>query len=96
MSLATQAKILRALEQKEVLPVGANDPIPVEARVLAATNKDLLAEVEAGRFREDLYYRLNVVSIRVPPLRSTARIYPNSSRFCWRVMRRPWASEFME
>ncbi|MGH7169386.1 MAG: sigma-54-dependent transcriptional regulator, partial [Gemmataceae bacterium] len=63
MPLATQAKLLRAIEQKEILPVGANEPIRVEARVLAATNKDLFKEVEAGRFREDLYYRLNVVCI---------------------------------
>jgi DNA-binding NtrC family response regulator len=69
MPLATQAKLLRAIEQKEVLPVGANEPLRVEARVLAATNKDLMKEVEAGKFREDLYYRLNVVCIRVPPLR---------------------------
>src|SRR6266851_4362598 len=68
MPLATQAKILRAIEQKEVLPVGANEPIRVEARVLAATNKELPREVEAGRFREDLYYRLNVVCIHVPAL----------------------------
>ena len=69
MPLATQAKLLRAIEQKEILPVGANEPVRVEARVLAATNKDLMREVEAGRFREDLYYRLNVVIRRVPPLR---------------------------
>jgi DNA-binding NtrC family response regulator len=69
MSLATQAKLLRAIEQKEVLPIGADEPVRVEARVLAATNKDLWKEVEQGRFREDLYYRLNVVTIRVPPLR---------------------------
>ena len=76
MALATQAKLLRAIEQKEVLPVGADEPVCVEARVLAATNKDLLKEVEAGRFREDLYYRLNVVSIRVPPLRERREDIP--------------------
>jgi DNA-binding NtrC family response regulator len=76
MSLATQAKLLRAIEQKEFLPVGANEPIRVEARVLAATNKDLLKEVEAGRFREDLYYRLNVVCITVPPLRERREDIP--------------------
>jgi transcriptional regulator with PAS, ATPase and Fis domain len=74
--LATQAKLLRAIEQKEVLPVGANEPVQVEARVLAATNKDLLKEVEAGRFREDLYYRLNVVRIHVPPLRERREDIP--------------------
>ncbi|WP_435016645.1 sigma-54-dependent transcriptional regulator [Tundrisphaera sp. TA3] len=66
---ATQAKLLRAIEIKEVLPVGATRPSPVGARVVAATNKNLPAEVEAGRFRADLYYRLNVVSIELPPLR---------------------------
>jgi DNA-binding NtrC family response regulator len=76
MPLATQAKLLRAIEQKEVLPVGAAEPIQVEARVLAATNKDLTREVEAGRFREDLYYRLNVVCIRVPPLRERREDIP--------------------
>src|SRR5207302_5120165 len=59
---ATQAKLLRAIDQKEIMPVGANEPVRVEAWVLAATNKDLRAEVEAGRFREDLYYRLDVVT----------------------------------
>ncbi len=76
MALATQAKLLRAIEQKEVLPVGANEPVRVEARVLAATNKDLMQEVEAGRFREDLYYRLNVVSVRIPPLRERREDIP--------------------
>jgi transcriptional regulator with PAS, ATPase and Fis domain len=76
MPPAMQAKLLRAIEQKEVLPVGANEPIHVEARVLAATNKDLLREVEAGRFREDLYYRLAVVCIKVPPLRERREDVP--------------------
>lgn len=76
MPLATQAKLLRAIEQKEILPVGANEPIHVEARVLAASNKDLLKEVEARRFREDLYYRLNVVSIHIPPLRERREDIP--------------------
>jgi DNA-binding NtrC family response regulator len=76
MPPGTQAKLLRAVERKEVLPVGANEPIHVEARVLAATNKDLLTEVEAGRFREDLYYRLNVVSIPLPPLRERREDIP--------------------
>ena len=73
---ATQAKLLRAIEQKEILPVGANEPVQVAARVLAATNKDLGREVEAGRFREDLYYRLNVVTITIPPLRERREDIP--------------------
>jgi DNA-binding NtrC family response regulator len=66
---ATQAKLLRAIEQKEVLPVGADEPVPVRARILAATNKNLQREVEQGCFRDDLFYRLNVVTISLPPLR---------------------------
>ena len=81
MPLATQAKLLRAIEQKEIMPVGANEPIRVEARVLAATNKDLLKEVEAGRFREDLYYRLNVVCITIPPLRERREDIPDLVEF---------------
>ena len=77
LSVATQAKLLRAIEQKEVHPVGANEPIRVEARVLAATNKDLLKEVEQGRFREDLYYRLNVVTVGLPPLRERREDIPD-------------------
>jgi DNA-binding NtrC family response regulator len=74
---ATQAKLLRAIEQKEVFPVGADEPVRVEARVLAATNKDLPRAVEEGRFREDLYYRLNVVCIKVPPLRERREDIPD-------------------
>jgi transcriptional regulator with PAS, ATPase and Fis domain len=81
MPIPTQAKLLRAIEQKEVLPVGANEPVTVEARVLAATNKDLHKEVEQGRFREDLYYRLNVVSIHVPPLRERREDIPDLVEF---------------
>jgi DNA-binding NtrC family response regulator len=76
MPTPTQAKLLRAIEHREVLPVGANEPIAIEARVLAATNKDLLREVEAGRFREDLYYRLNVISIHTPALRDRREDIP--------------------
>jgi DNA-binding NtrC family response regulator len=76
LPLATQAKLLRSIEMKEVLPVGATRPVAIGARVLAATNKDLAAEVAAGSFRADLYYRLNVVAIGLPPLRDRREDIP--------------------
>lgn len=69
LPLAMQAKLLRALQERQIYRVGGNTPIPLDVRVLAATNEELLAQVEAGLFRRDLYYRLNEFSIRVPPLR---------------------------
>ena len=69
MSLKTQAKVLRVLQEQVMEPVGGSTRIKVDARVLAATNKDLPVEIRAGRFREDLYFRLNVVPMFVPPLR---------------------------
>ena len=63
-----QVKLLRVLEEHEVLPVGATRPLPVKARIIAATNRDLKKEIAAGRFREDLFFRLNVIEIDVPPL----------------------------
>jgi len=69
MSLRTQAKVLRVLQEGEVERIGSQKTIQVDVRVIAATNKNLEEEIEAGRFREDLYFRLSVVPIRVPPLR---------------------------
>jgi DNA-binding NtrC family response regulator len=69
LPVQAQAKLLRVLEERKVTRLGGTRPLPVEARVVAATNRDLEAEVVAGRFRQDLYYRLNVHVIRVPPLR---------------------------
>jgi DNA-binding NtrC family response regulator len=68
MSLAAQAKVLRALQENEITRVGSDKPIKVNVRVLAATNKDLKKEIAEGRFREDLYHRLNVIPIHVPAL----------------------------
>jgi len=69
MSLSAQAKVLRVLQDGVVTRIGGSKPVQVDVRVLAATNKDVESEIAAGRFREDLYYRLNVVPITVPPLR---------------------------
>jgi len=76
MPLNLQVKLLRCIEAKEILPVGASAPIKVEVRVIAATNQDLGKAVEAGKFREDLYYRLNVVGIEIPPLRERREDIP--------------------
>ncbi len=67
---ATQVKLLRVLQQREVIPVGATEARPVNARVIAATNRDLEEEIKRGNFRSDLFYRLNVISIVLPPLRN--------------------------
>ncbi|MGE0826807.1 MAG: sigma-54-dependent transcriptional regulator [Candidatus Binatia bacterium] len=76
MPVSLQPKLLRVLEAKEVLPVGATTPIRIDARILAATNRDLEKEVEAGRFREDLFYRVNVVRVPLPPLRERREDIP--------------------
>jgi two-component system, NtrC family, response regulator HydG len=69
MTPSTQVKILRVLQEKEFEPLGSSQTVQVDVRIIAATNRHLEKEIEQGRFREDLYYRLNVVSIEIPPLR---------------------------
>jgi two-component system nitrogen regulation response regulator NtrX len=76
MSAAAQAKVLRALQEGLITRIGGAKAIHVDVRVIAATNKDLAAEIAAGRFREDLFYRLNVVPIHVPPLRERREDIP--------------------
>ncbi len=66
---ATQVKLLRVLQHREVIPVGATEPVPIDTRIVAATNRDLEEEIRRGNFRRDLFYRLNVIAIHLPPLR---------------------------
>ncbi len=76
MALSLQPKILRVIEDKEVLPIGSTHPFRLNVRMIAATNRELEMEVAEGRFREDLFYRLNVINIRVPPLRERREDIP--------------------
>lgn len=76
MPVALQPKLLRAIEEKEVLPVGATRPTKVDVRIIASTNRELEKEVAEGKFREDLFYRLNVINIHVPPLRQRREDIP--------------------
>jgi DNA-binding NtrC family response regulator len=73
---ATQVKLLRVLQHREVIPVGATEPIPIDTRLIAATNRNLEEEITRGNFRSDLFYRLNVIAIEIPPLRDRPEDIP--------------------
>jgi two-component system response regulator PilR (NtrC family) len=81
MPIGLQSKLLRAIEAKEILPVGSTNTVTVDVRIVAATNQDLQKMTEEGRFREDLYYRLNVVRIELPPLRDRREDIPRLVEF---------------
>jgi two-component system, NtrC family, response regulator PilR len=88
LPLAMQSKLLRVVQERCVRPIGAVAEVPVNTRLLSATHKDLAAEVQAGRFRQDLYYRLNVIQIRVPPLRERAEdLHPICDALLERIAR---------
>ncbi|MHC4084139.1 MAG: sigma-54-dependent transcriptional regulator [Planctomycetota bacterium] len=76
MPMSCQVKLLRAVEHRQIIPVGATEPIDIDLRLVAATNKDLAKEIKEERFREDLYYRMNVVGIHLPPLRKRKEDIP--------------------
>jgi two-component system nitrogen regulation response regulator NtrX len=80
MSLKTQSKVLRTLDEQKFTPVGDDDAVKVDVRVIAATNKDLDEEISRGNFREDLFYRLNVIPFYVPPLRERKEDIPLLSK----------------
>jgi DNA-binding NtrC family response regulator len=80
LSMTAQAKILRVLQERMVERVGGRGPVPVDVRLLAATNKDLETEISKGNFREDLYYRIKVVHIQMPPLRDVREDVPLLAR----------------
>ncbi|MGC4002732.1 MAG: sigma-54 dependent transcriptional regulator [Pirellulales bacterium] len=96
MPLELQAKLLRTLQEAEVVPVGSSIPVKIDVQIVAATNRDLQAEVIAGRFREDLFYRLNLVELQIPSLRERAEDIPEfldffSRKFAERYHRPLWS-----
>jgi two-component system nitrogen regulation response regulator NtrX len=93
MSLQTQAKVLRVLQEMRFERVGGEEPISVDVRVIAATNKDIRAEISKGRFREDLFFRINVVPIHIPPLRERLDDMPLLVAYFMEKYKRPSAQE---
>jgi Nif-specific regulatory protein len=94
LPLKLQAKLLRVIQQRSFEKVGSNDSISVDVRILAATNKDIEALVERGEFRSDLYYRLNVLPIYIPPLRQRAEDIPELAQFFLKKFRRETKKQF--
>jgi DNA-binding NtrC family response regulator len=94
MALSTQVKLLRVLQERQVLRVGGNKPVPLDIRLISATNKDLEHEVQAGRFREDLFFRIKVVVIRTPPLRERAEDIPLLADHFLRIYNRLYNKAF--
>lgn len=80
MPPSLQIKLLRVLQEREVIPVGATEPIPVDVRIVAATNRDLEEEIRRGSFRSDLFYRLNVIALDLPRCATGGTTFSSSSR----------------
>jgi two-component system response regulator PilR (NtrC family) len=93
LPLAMQSKLLRAIQERTVRPLGSPQEDAVDVRIVSATHKDLAAEVQAGTFRQDLYYRLNVIEILVPPCASAGKTCPRCARPCWPESARSPASQ---